>query len=1038
MTRGLPSRSRLLAWSVLLFGVVVAGCKPDPVTPPPPPPAQAVPDADRSSVTVSKALDVLANGTEAVDIQVTVRAADGSPLAGHTVRVTASGEGNTVTQPAAPTGDSGEAGARLASTVAGTKTVTVSVEAEGGPVTLTQQPTVTFVSPVSPSASRLVFTAAPTVGRAGEALGAFEVTFQDAEGRTVTDARGSVSVKLGAGLDGTLQGERSVAAVNGVARFTTLRIDRAAQGYTLVASAEGLPDATSATFEVKPAAAASLTLTPARTSWSASVAESFTVAVRDAFDNVVVDYTGSVRFESSDTSAVLPARYTFTATDAGRHVFTATLNQVGSRQLTVTDTANAALTRTVTITVVAYMDTTPPATPTLSIASRTSTQMELTWTAVGDDGNTGTATHHEVRYSTSPITPASFASATLVTEGDPQAPGTPESVFALGLNPDTLYYFALQVSDEAGNTSFATTSGATNTNPCLGYTCTPAAPSCAADGVSRITYTATCVDVDNKATCEQAPSAPTACTGANAVCFQGACDTATRPAANQVVLSEVMHTPSAGTTEYVELTNTSSALVNLNGLTVSYLNAAGSETVFTLGTGTTPLVVGRKGTFVMASNANASTNGGVSANVAYPSGLVLDGTGQLNLLDGETLVTGLEYTAAFPHTSGKAMSLSSRVLGSFASDKSWYWCDAETALTGGDYGTPNAANPDCGIPATPTLDFCAIQSPKTLPTTPVGTTATVSGRFHGTGVTDRNPNGNDFYPYVFAELGYGPAAASAVDWTWSPVLFSGEYAPVPSSGDDEVLGALAFTTAGDYRYGFRFSFEQPGSPRTGYVYCGQNGIADPATGLFGTVTVGSPPVMTDHVVISEVAVAGTTGANDEFVELYNPTNAEVDISGWRIQYMSAAGTTYSNTYQLPTGSKIGPRKYFLAASKSYMGSVSPDAKSSSDFALGGTNGHVRIGRSAIGAEPTDPLAVDTLGYGSAGTPEKGKPAYGGGFPAGGSAERKAYSTSTSESMGPGGADATHGNGYDSDNNSVDFVPRATREPQNAASPAELP
>jgi hypothetical protein len=51
-------------------------------------------------------------------------------------------------------------------------------------------------------------------------------------------------------------------------------------------------------------------------------------------------------------------------------------------------------------------------------------------------------------------------------------------------------------------------------------------------------------------------------------------------------------------------------------------------------------------------------------------------------------------------------------------------------------------------------------------------------------------------------------------------------------------------------------------------------------------------------------------------------------------------------------------------------------------------------------------------------------------------ERKAVATSTMATMAPGGTDQDRGNGYDSDDNSADFVPRAMRDPQNTLSPLE--
>ena len=51
---------------------------------------------------------------------------------------------------------------------------------------------------------------------------------------------------------GTLSGTTIVTAVNGVATFSDLSIDKAGNGYTLVAAASGLTGATSTTFNITP------------------------------------------------------------------------------------------------------------------------------------------------------------------------------------------------------------------------------------------------------------------------------------------------------------------------------------------------------------------------------------------------------------------------------------------------------------------------------------------------------------------------------------------------------------------------------------------------------------------------------------------------------------------------------------------------------------------------------------------------------------------------------------------------------------------
>jgi hypothetical protein len=79
---------------------------------------------------------------------------------------------------------------------------------------------------------------------------------------------------------------------------------------------------------------------------TAGAAQTIALTVKDAFGNIVKAYSGTVHFTSSDPQAVLPAKYTFTAADAGVHTFNITLKTAGSRSITVADTAKAMLTRT--------------------------------------------------------------------------------------------------------------------------------------------------------------------------------------------------------------------------------------------------------------------------------------------------------------------------------------------------------------------------------------------------------------------------------------------------------------------------------------------------------------------------------------------------------------------------------------------------------------------------------------------------------------------------------------------------------------------
>src|SRR5439155_478186 len=80
---------------------------------------------------------------------------------------------------------------------------------------------------------------------------AVQVTAQDAQGNVATAFSGSVTVALGANPGGgTLVGTATVTAMNGVASFSGLSVNKAGSGYTLTAAATGLRTSTSALFSI--------------------------------------------------------------------------------------------------------------------------------------------------------------------------------------------------------------------------------------------------------------------------------------------------------------------------------------------------------------------------------------------------------------------------------------------------------------------------------------------------------------------------------------------------------------------------------------------------------------------------------------------------------------------------------------------------------------------------------------------------------------------------------------------------------------------
>jgi hypothetical protein len=84
------------------------------------------------------------------------------------------------------------------------------------------------------------------------------------------------------------------------------------------------------------------------TTVSQGVASNLTLTIRGSLVPLLPNYVGTVHFTSSDSSAVLPADYTFTAADSGAHTFSITLNTVGSQTVSAVDVNSGGFNGTVT------------------------------------------------------------------------------------------------------------------------------------------------------------------------------------------------------------------------------------------------------------------------------------------------------------------------------------------------------------------------------------------------------------------------------------------------------------------------------------------------------------------------------------------------------------------------------------------------------------------------------------------------------------------------------------------------------------------
>jgi endonuclease G len=142
----------------------------------------------------------------------------------------------------------------------------------------------------------------------------------------------------------------------------------------------------------------------------------------------------------------------------------------------------------------------------------------------------------------------------------------------------------------------------------------------------------------------------------------------------------------------------------------------------------------------------------------------------------------------------------------------------------------------------------------------------------------------------------------------------------------------------------------------------------------GANTCPAPPQPSNSaVVISQLYGGGGNNLasyQNDYVELYNRTASPVDITGWSLQYASAAGSGWAFTLQ-PLGGSIGPGEYLLIAlaSSGTDGALLPPANINGQINLSGTSGKVALVNSfeaLTGNCPVgDPHIVDFVGYGSA-------------------------------------------------------------------------
>lgn len=104
------------------------------------------------------------------------------------------------------------------------------------------------------------------------------------------------------------------------------------------------------------------------------------------------------------------------------------------------------------------------------------------------------------------------------------------------------------------------------------------------------------------------------------------------------------------------------------------------------------------------------------------------------------------------------------------------------------------------------------------------------------------------------------------------------------------------------------------------------------------------------MLITEVQTGSSSSSSEEFVEIYNSSDSDIDVSGWSMYYKSATGSSWTKKATVVSGS-LKARGYWLFAAN-----LTGDTSFSSG--LSGTGGNLQI-KDKLGN------IVDQFGWGSA-------------------------------------------------------------------------
>ncbi|HEX2638324.1 MAG TPA: metallophosphoesterase [Gemmatimonadales bacterium] len=181
------------------------------------------------------------------------------------------------------------------------------------------------------------FAVQPSNTGVGSAISpAVTVEIRDQSGARIATATNNVTLAIGTNpAGGTLSGTTTVAAVNGVATFSDLSIDRAGTGYTLAATSSGLSGATSSAFTITAAPIATalgFAVQPSHTVAGAAITPAVQAEIRDQFGARLTTASNSITLAigTNPSGGTLSGTTTVAAVNGVATFSGLSIDQVGS------------------------------------------------------------------------------------------------------------------------------------------------------------------------------------------------------------------------------------------------------------------------------------------------------------------------------------------------------------------------------------------------------------------------------------------------------------------------------------------------------------------------------------------------------------------------------------------------------------------------------------------------------------------------------------------------------------------------------------